>query len=502
MNRYIVMIAAVLIGALLLQGAGCSSREMTTAKVALSKRDYTRAIEFCEKELAKNPNSEEALMMIVEIKMLTGDYATAAKAIERARKIAKLQQNIEKLSVHSVRLWQSSNNNAIGHYNMFVNTKDRAYVDSAFKYFDIAIKVRPKRVDFYLRKGNLYELIQDTSNAIIEYVKYTEILQPETEFASKYNVYIKMPTKEFISKIGSPERTIPSQSMKGDTAKTDIFERDGQVIYLYSVKEKGKDWEVAGWRVDLPDSWIPNEKSNFSPLITSPFPALAQIFYDRSDFDKALEYIEKLLVFEPNNKEANAYRILLLREMGKTDDAIASLKDLTRSNPGNKFYWANYGDLLSNLDKFDDAIEAYGHALNIDPKYDHVLRNIASAYKNTAGGIQKEQNEKMDKDDKYEPETEKYFPILGKSAEYFERALETKRFQRDWEVLSELANIYLVLDDAEKLDVVSNKLNDIEPFVKKDDKLNYYYRLLKLFSERKMSDETNKIKEKIENFNK
>ena len=196
MKLYIVMIAALLIGALLLQGAGCSSREMTTAKVALRNNDYKKAMEFCEKELTKNPNSEEALMMIVEIKMRTGDYATAAKAIERARKIAKLQQNIEKLSVYSVRLWQSSNNNAIENYNKFINTKDKSYVDSAIKYFDIAIKVRPKRVDFYLRKGNLYELIQDTTNTILEYVKYAEILQPELEFAKKNKVYIKMPTKE------------------------------------------------------------------------------------------------------------------------------------------------------------------------------------------------------------------------------------------------------------------------------------------------------------------
>jgi tetratricopeptide (TPR) repeat protein len=233
---------------------------------------------------------------------------------------------------------------------------------------------------------------------------------------------------------------------------------------------------------------------------TTPIRALAQLHYVRKEFDASLKYIQLFAQIEPTNPEANTSLVALYQELGKTDDALKSVDELTKSDPKNKYAWAQYGDLLQNMSRYQESIDKYEKALEIDPTYEFVLRNIASAYKNLAGDVQRKQQDKIEADSKYKPDYEEYFPHLRKSAEYFSRAMKTPEFANDFQVMGELANIYTVLDQANELKQILNKLEAVESSVPKNKRDQYYLILMKIYGDLKESQKLQEVRAKYDNL--
>jgi len=153
-----------------------------------------------------------------------------------------------------------------------------------------------------------------------------------------------------------------------------------------------------------------------------------------------------------------------------------------------------------NFGDYDSAIEKYKKSLSIDPNYDFALRNIASAYKNKAYKIQVEEQDKLAKDPKYKINVEAFLPYLRSSAEFFERSLNTEQFRDDMDVLAELANIYLVTNEKNKLDAVVSKLEAIEDKIDDSKKSNYYLKMIKIYSDMKNEKKLKEVQSKFENI--
>ncbi|HOQ49849.1 MAG TPA: tetratricopeptide repeat protein, partial [Candidatus Kapabacteria bacterium] len=192
--------------------------------------------------------------------------------------------------------------------------------------------------------------------------------------------------------------------------------------------------------------------------------------------------------------------INLYIELNKKDVAIKEMEELVKAEPDNKIYWEQYGSLLMNFGDYDSAIEKYKKSLSIDPNYDFALRNIASAYKNKAYKIQVEEQDKLDKDPKYKINVEAFLPYLRSSAEFFERSLNTEQFRDDMDVLAELANIYLVTNEKNKLDAVVSKLEAIEDKIDDSKKSNYYLKMIKIYSDMKNEKKLKEVQSKFENI--
>ncbi|GAI09458.1 unnamed protein product [marine sediment metagenome] len=54
-------------------------------------------------------------------------------------------------------------------------------------------------------------------------------------------------------------------------------------------------------------------------------------------------------------------------KMKKLDDAVVSFQEAVKKNINYATAYVNLGNALIELEKFDDAIKAYEHALEIDP---------------------------------------------------------------------------------------------------------------------------------------
>lgn len=493
-KKLIQLTLITIISALILQGFQCSSREMTTAKVAFKNGDYDKAMDFAQQELTKNPQSDEAYMLIADIYMMKGNLKKAAefavKADQIQNKDTKLAQR-PKLLINKI--WVDCYNSGIENFNRYFSTQNKKFLDSAINYFEIGKSVRPEMLDFYGFIGQAYELRGDTLSAISEYMEFINKSKNEIDWITSRGVYLQKPRRDMLTQFGKPKLTTGISGSSGDSLLTDFYEIDGKDVYFF-FKDNKKDlnFSLVGWRVNPPTHWLPNEQSQWSTFNVGPIAALAQINYGRKKYEEALKHVKLLGVLEPSNTNANAFLVQIYQDLGKMDEAESYLLQLIKENPKNKIFYAQLGDLYQTTKQFDKSIEYYKKALEIDPNYDLAIRNIASSYKNRASIIQAKIKEELDAERKkeeadkkykstYKPDLESYFPDLRESAKYFEMALKTEQYKYDFQVYSDLVNIYFVMDDKAKMNNYIEKLEQIENYIPQNQKEYYYMELVKIF---------------------
>jgi len=473
-----------IIGALVLQGFQCSSREMTTAKVAFQSKDYDKAIDFAQQELTKNPQNEEAYLLMADIYLMKGNVKKAAefavKADQLPKKDTKLSQR-PKLLLNKI--WVESYNSGVDNLNRYFSTQNAKFLDSAINYFETGKIVRPEMTDFYAFIGQAYELRGDTTLALSEYIDYYNKSKKDFDYLINNKFYINQNRRDVLTALGKPKLTTGISGSQGDSLLTDLFQVADKDLYLfYKDNKKDLNFKLVGLRYDPPQNWLPNEQSQWSALNTTPIGALAQIYYYKQKYQDALTYVKLLGSLEPENTNINAFLVQIYQDQGKMDDAFAYLQQLIKENPTNKLFIGQLGDLYQTQKEYTKAIEAYLKALEIDPTYELAIRNIASSYKNRASIKQGEIKAKMDTDKNYKPDFEEFFPDLRESAKYFEKAIKTPKYKDDFAVISDLVNIYYVLDDKAKMNNYIESLEKLETKIPENQKEYYYLELVKIFS--------------------
>jgi tetratricopeptide (TPR) repeat protein len=501
-KRFIVASLFLFIGAVLLQGFQCASQEMNSAKMDYQKGKLNEAIENIRKELKKNPKNEDAHILHAQILYKKEDYLGAANVIAESRDYIKSKKNKEQAAFIETQILSQSYSNAYRYYQSYFQQKDESLLDKSIENADLSLKLRPQLFDLYNLKGRVYEAKNNDQKAIESYEEFIKANNSEYELAKESNINLDMYREEALTVLGQPTESITVQdTAKGFTTITDRIMYNGNEVYLHSKKELNEgSYKVEGWRLNLPEQWSKPEKFQYNPINIDPYAALAQKYYSNKKYEDAIRNLDYLITLKPSNKEAGGLKIQILQETGNTDKAIAELEEATKTSPDNKRYWLQYGDLLSSMGKYEEAISKYESALKLDPEYDYALYNIASAYKNKAGLLQKIEQEKLEKDPNYQIKTENYFPDLVKSAEYYTRTSKTKQFEDNHNVLLQLANIYQVIENEEKLKETLDKLDEVELMVEQNEKRAFYLDLLKLYSTMKNESKTQLIQKKLENL--
>ncbi|MBX3044150.1 MAG: tetratricopeptide repeat protein [Candidatus Kapabacteria bacterium] len=482
MKRVIILMITLIAGAILFQSFQCSSRNITTAKVKMKSAQYDEAIESLNKELAVNPNSDEAYALLADIYYQRKDKRLAAKNAKKALELTKNPQVIEQEKRLIYNLWIDCYNSGMNYYSLYLQNNNPAVLDSAIDNFKIGIELRPEFLEFYNLKGIVYELKKDTDAAIATYEEYVRQFDRNYQFGKNNGLYSKVLRDFAVDKLGKPKFTKPGRNSKGDSTITDLFEINGKELYLFSESEGGR-MKVMGWNYDLPSSWLPDERQIRTDVNTSPIAILAQHYYTKQDLEKSLKYIKMITDMEPENTNAYSSMVGIYQELGKTDEAVKTIQDLIKSEPTNPLYITQLADLYHNLNRYDESIETYKKALSIDAAFDRANRNLASAFKNRASQKQKGEQDKRDIDKNYKIDTEVYLPDLRESAKYFAKSLESKTFANDMMILSELANIYQVLDDKDNLKKIVRNLEAIEMLIDTDKKEQYYLNMYRIYSE-------------------
>lgn len=500
MKRILILLVALVIGAFASQSFQCSSKNLTTAKVAYSNKDYPKAMDYLQKEIQINPTNAEAYAILADIYKEQEKWELAAENAKKALEYAKTEDLKTRENALIQQIWIECYNRGINTFNSY-NGSNKQVLDEAVKYFDIGINLRPNILDFYRFKGMISEYKGDTTKAMEYYSEYVKKMEADVNIAEKKGFYIDMPRDKFLQTIGEkPINTISKVTEAYDTNFVDYFKIDGKELYAFSNANDLGEKLLTYWSYD-PNPNLPNEEK-MMPFSFSmdAYGALAQYYYNKKDYDKSFKYIDMITKLQPNNVEAQRSKLSLYQEMGKTDIALKEAIALTKTDPNNKSTWAQLGDLQQNLKNYDDAIKSYERALEIDPNYDIVLRNIASAYKNKASIIQKAQQDKADKDKSYQYKTDEYFPLLKTSADYFSKALKSDKYSSNYQLLGELGNIYMVLGQDADLKRIARTLEGVAPLVPKNELESYYLILLNIYGATKESNKLKEVQEKMNNL--
>ncbi|MBU0559450.1 MAG: tetratricopeptide repeat protein [Bacteroidetes bacterium] len=142
----------------------CQSTEITSAKLYIQQKNLDRAKESLEKEVQKNPKSDEGLYLLGYINGEEGNFDAMVKNFERSLKISsKFQKNIvDSRNYH----WQNNFNKGVGYFNRGTKStsedSSKMHFDRSVAAFNGAIICQPDSADSY--KNLTYSLINAGRN--------------------------------------------------------------------------------------------------------------------------------------------------------------------------------------------------------------------------------------------------------------------------------------------------------------------------------------------------
>ncbi|WP_238915912.1 tetratricopeptide repeat protein [Clostridium sp. YIM B02555] len=309
-------------------------------------------------------------------------------------------------------------------------------------------------------------------------------------------------------------------SMAEELEKYNIASEETNLYKIKALSNSNKSEEAEKLAIDM----LENKESD---LVDKILFELAIIYYDRSLFDKALEYINKAVENSNNEEEYLYFRASTYRYLGSFGLAIKDYETIIDANKENPRYYPflKKGQIFEELREYEKALECYKEVLALDPEnrtinnsigemydalddYDNALdyynKQIdmeKGAYYYLNRGLLYARNGKFDEaEDDYrcaielEPENPYGYNSLGylyerkneheKSIPYYKQAIEADVDKRDLRFYRNIIACYKKLDENElALEYYDKAIEDYSD----DDEL--YYRKAKLLKKMKLYKE-------------
>jgi tetratricopeptide (TPR) repeat protein len=115
---------------------------------------------------------------------------------------------------------------------------------------------------------------------------------------------------------------------------------------------------------------------------------LARVYLTNGMETDALPVLEEAVEAFPANADLQNYLLNAYAATGQNDRALEQYAGAVADNPDNAIYRYNYGSLLLQAERFDDAIEQLLVAVNLDEAYVDAYYNLGAAYINKANAVQ------------------------------------------------------------------------------------------------------------------
>jgi tetratricopeptide (TPR) repeat protein len=115
------------------------------------------------------------------------------------------------------------------------------------------------------------------------------------------------------------------------------------------------------------------------PKFAEGYYRLSSLAMDKGDTPKAVEYIREAIQIEPDNTTYLGFYVTLLTELRKFNEALQVLDELIELDPKSKTYLLAKAELSLSLKRYDEADRAYRTLLKLKPK-DSTSRELMRAY--------------------------------------------------------------------------------------------------------------------------
>ena len=157
-------------------GYQCSSTELTSAKLYIQQKNYDKAIESLQKEVQKNPQSDEGYYLLGVVLGEKERYTEMVDAYSKSLSISKkFSENIASSKKY---FWANLFNRGVNYYQMGAKAADKDSMKLSFEKsinaFTSAIEIEPDSADTYKNLAFVHMSAQDYDKAISPLEKLIE----------------------------------------------------------------------------------------------------------------------------------------------------------------------------------------------------------------------------------------------------------------------------------------------------------------------------------------
>lgn len=137
--------------AILFMGFQCASTEITSAKLYIQQKNYDKAIDVLQKEVQKNPKSDQGYYLLGYVYYEKGDFENMLKSFDQSLAISKVYEKEIRDTKKSA--WVNTFNRGVAFFQRAIKTEnaDSANIlfDKSVSDFNAATMIEPDSADAY-----------------------------------------------------------------------------------------------------------------------------------------------------------------------------------------------------------------------------------------------------------------------------------------------------------------------------------------------------------------
>jgi tetratricopeptide (TPR) repeat protein len=333
MKKSNLISAAFLVLGMLLMGYQCSSTEITSAKLYIQQKNYDKALEVLQKEVQKNPKSDQGYYLMGVVYSEKGDYPKMVESFDQSLAISKTYE--KEIKDYKKSTWVTVFNRGVAFFQRATKIQDE---DSMMVYFDKAV------ADF----------------------KAAADIEPDSADSYKNLAFA------YMSKGDNEAAIAPLQKIIALEKDKDGYKYLGEIYYVMgnNLKNQGKDAEAKEYFNKAID--VLSEGRKLYPDDTDMLLFLSNAYIGADRISEATSQFEAGVKAEPNNKYYRYNYGVLLLGAEKYAEAEEQFKKALEIDP-------NYNNAIYNLGvtylKWGLSIQKKAEAENkIDESYKEKYR--------------------------------------------------------------------------------------------------------------------------------
>ena len=153
-----LFVIAFLMLSMIFVGYQCGSTEITSAKLYIQQKNWAKAIEVLQKEITKNPSSDEGYYLLGYVNGEQGDFDAMVENYDKSLAISK--NFVKNISDSRKYFWAQAFNRGVNYYQRGVKSTDtdsaEVYYNKSIADFKSALNIEPDSTDTYKNLAFVY----------------------------------------------------------------------------------------------------------------------------------------------------------------------------------------------------------------------------------------------------------------------------------------------------------------------------------------------------------
>lgn len=181
----------ILLAGIALTGFQCASTELTSAKLYIQQKNYDKALDALQKEVEKNPKSDEGYYLLGDVYGETDQYDKMIQSFDKSLEISNnFKSQIEDLKKY---YWANLFNKGVNYFQKGSNTTNedssKIYYANSANAFNYATQLEPDSADTYKNLSFVYMAGGENDKAIAPLKKLIELQHSEDGYKYLGQIY-------------------------------------------------------------------------------------------------------------------------------------------------------------------------------------------------------------------------------------------------------------------------------------------------------------------------